>query len=84
MQSMEARRSASQIDWSNCLGLPSTPAGAVQNLRGEFFQWKRADPDKVLLVQLGNFFEAVGIDAVMLMEVRGVVAGYVVECGGEW
>jgi len=47
-------------------------ARASVPLEADYFRWKGEDPDKVLLVQVGKFFEAVGVDAVMLIEHGGV------------
>lgn len=75
--SLNARRAADRIDWGNRLGLPTEWsedrirrfAKTMIPCEAEFFKWKKQDPDKVVITQIGKFFEAVGIDAVMLIQV---------------
>ena len=68
------------IDWDNRLGLPlPTSASATarraarpsNTLQAEFFDFKMQHPKMVVLVQVGKFFETLGIDALVLMEHAG-------------
>jgi len=71
-----------KLDTSNPLGFPGASL-AVAKKPGAFDQsklkindlaclWKQENPDKVILVRVGDFYETWGIDAVMLVEHAGL------------
>jgi hypothetical protein len=60
------------LDPSNLLGVQTTRRGVAAEAQGSiysfFLEQKRRHPRKVLLVQVGDFYESMGYDAVMLVE----------------
>lgn len=65
-----ALRLASAVDPTHVLGL--SPRSTYPPLTAFFAAVKAAHPTKVALVRVGEFYEAVGIDAVMLVEHAGL------------
>ncbi|XP_074286101.1 DNA mismatch repair protein MSH1, mitochondrial isoform X2 [Silene latifolia] len=64
-----------KLDYSNLLGLDvNLKNGSVKegNLNWEMLQFKSRFPREVLLCRVGDFYEAIGIDACVLVEYAGL------------
>lgn len=69
----EALRLVHQLGGDNLFGwLRSMAGGRSTGLFDKALRWKANMPDYVLLVQVGDFFEAWGVDAVMLVQWCGL------------
>ncbi|CAE7249749.1 MSH1 [Symbiodinium sp. CCMP2592] len=69
----EALRLVHQLGGDNLFGwLRSKSSPTPSGLFAEAMKWKAATPNLVLLVQVGDFFEAWGVDAVMLVQWCGL------------
>ena len=56
----------------NPLGWVASPSRRKGTLHDFVCRQKEAHPDKVLLVRVGEFYEAFGLDAILLVEHRGL------------
>lgn len=71
-----AARLIRQLGGDNQFGWLRSKAGdakaSEKGLFKQFLQWRRENPKCVLLVQIGDFFESEGVDAIMLVQWCGL------------
>lgn len=85
MDKPTAKRLLQFVDPSVHLGLPDIAAAGVDSsasgtrratgkppIYSYFLQTKKEHPTKVILVRVGEFYETVGIDAIMLVQHAGL------------
>ncbi|KAG2499476.1 hypothetical protein HYH03_002423 [Edaphochlamys debaryana] len=60
------------LDWGHPLGLTRRRAGGQVQCYDDFLNAKRRHPTALVLVRIGDFYEAVGFDALVLCQVCGL------------